>query len=115
MEVWEPLLPAAALQYIMESLVLPRVRLAVQAWDPLRDPVALHTWVHPWLVRLARAAAAAGPRCRRRCVLLCAFWGLAACVQVHAGWQAAAWQLQRWPLGVAASMGSGWPSVMSTL
>lgn len=49
-EVWEPLLPPAVLQLIMESLVLPRVRLAVQAWDPLRDAVALHTWVHPWLV-----------------------------------------------------------------
>jgi tuftelin-interacting protein 11 len=49
-EAWEPLLPAAALQYIMESLVLPQLRLAVQAWDPLRDTVALHTWVHPWLV-----------------------------------------------------------------
>ncbi len=50
-EAWEPLLPASALAYIMESLVLPRLRLAVQGWDPLRDTVALHTWVHPWLVR----------------------------------------------------------------
>ena len=49
-EAWEQLLPAAALQYIMESLVLPRLRQAVQAWDPLRDTVALHTWVHPGLV-----------------------------------------------------------------
>ena len=57
-EAWEPLLPAAALQYIMESLVLPRLRLAVQAWDPLRDTVALHTWVHPWLV--------SGQECRLR-------------------------------------------------
>ncbi|EFN58159.1 hypothetical protein CHLNCDRAFT_50559 [Chlorella variabilis] len=48
-EAWEAVLPGAALQYIMESLVLPRLRLAVQAWDPLRDTVALHTWVHPWL------------------------------------------------------------------
>lgn len=52
LEAWEPLLPPAVLQYIMESLVLPRLRLAVQGWDPLRDTVALHTWVHPWLVRL---------------------------------------------------------------
>ncbi|PRW56706.1 septin and tuftelin-interacting 1-like protein 1 [Chlorella sorokiniana] len=48
-EAWEPLLPPSALPYIMESLVLPRLRLAVQGWDPLRDTVALHTWVHPWL------------------------------------------------------------------
>lgn len=50
-EVWEPVLPPAALAHIMEHLVLPRLRAAVSAWDPLRDTVALHTWVHPWLVR----------------------------------------------------------------
>ena len=53
MEAWEALLPVAALQYIMESLVLPRLRLAVQSWDPLHDTVSLHTWVHPWLVSSA--------------------------------------------------------------
>lgn len=58
MEAWEPLLPGAVLQYIMDSLVLPRLRLAVQAWDPLRDTVALHTWVHPWLVGPAAATRA---------------------------------------------------------
>ena len=50
MEGWQPLLPPSALHLVMESLVLPRLRLAVQAWDPLSDPVALHTWVHPGLV-----------------------------------------------------------------
>lgn len=60
MEAWEPLLPPSALAYIMESLVLPRLRLAVQSWDPLRDTVALHTWVHPWLVRAGWAGWAEG-------------------------------------------------------
>mgnify|MGYP001042653856 FL=1 len=50
MEVWEPLLPRGALDHIMLHLVLPRLRQAVTAWDPLRDTVALHTWLHPWLV-----------------------------------------------------------------
>lgn len=59
-EAWEPLLPPSALAYVMESLVLPRLRLAVQGWDPLRDTVALHTWVHPWLVRAGWAGGAQG-------------------------------------------------------
>ncbi|GAB4821104.1 hypothetical protein N2152v2_008150 [Parachlorella kessleri] len=49
MEVWEPLLPRGALDHVMLHLVLPRLRQAVTAWDPLRDTVALHTWLHPWL------------------------------------------------------------------
>lgn len=54
MELWEPALPPAAIQHIMLHLVLPRLREAVGGWDPLRDTVALHTWVHPWLVSAFR-------------------------------------------------------------
>ena len=50
LEAWERLLPPAVLQQVMWQLVLPRLRAAVEAWDPLTDTVALHTWVHPWLV-----------------------------------------------------------------
>lgn len=40
----------------MEHLVLLRLRTAVSGWDPLRDTVALHTWVHPWLVGVGGVA-----------------------------------------------------------
>lgn len=50
MEVWEPLLPAPALGYVTHHLLLPRLRSDVGEWDPLKDPVAPHTWLHPWLV-----------------------------------------------------------------
>ena len=48
-EAWENVLPPSAMKYIMEHLVLPRLKSAVDAWDPTTDAVALHTWVHPWL------------------------------------------------------------------
>ncbi len=67
-EVWEPILPRGALDHVMLHLVLPRLRAAASAWDPLRDTVALHTWLHPWLVRA--------------CVRACGRAGVRACVRV---------------------------------
>ena len=49
LESWERVLPIVALDYVMQHLVLPRLKSAVDDWDPTSDPVALHTWVHPWL------------------------------------------------------------------
>lgn len=50
-ESWEPILPSSVILYVMQHLVLPKLQSAVQAWDPLHDPIAPHTWLHPWLVR----------------------------------------------------------------
>jgi tuftelin-interacting protein 11 len=51
-ENWRSVLPSSAIQYVMQCLVLPKLRLACQKWDPLVDDVAPHLWLHPWLVRL---------------------------------------------------------------
>ncbi len=51
-DVWEKVLPIPAFDYIMQHLVLPRLKTAVEAWDPTSDPIALHTWIHPWLPAL---------------------------------------------------------------
>jgi len=51
-DVWEKVLPLPAFEYIMQHLVLPRLKRAVDAWDPTSDPIALHTWIHPWLPSL---------------------------------------------------------------
>ncbi|KAH7616331.1 putative Septin and tuftelin-interacting protein 1-like protein 1 [Nannochloris sp. 'desiccata'] len=48
-DVWEKVLPLPAFNYIMQHLVLPKLKTAVDAWDPTSDPIALHTWIHPWL------------------------------------------------------------------
>lgn len=52
MDVWEKVLPLPAFDYIMQQLVLPRLKTAVDTWDPISDPIALHTWIHPWLPAL---------------------------------------------------------------
>jgi tuftelin-interacting protein 11 len=49
LETWDSLLPSAVLHYVMAHLVLPRLRSAVEAWDPGVDPVPPHVWLHPWL------------------------------------------------------------------
>ena len=47
---WKPHLPEPLRSYILSHLVMPKLRLSVDSWDPLSDPVAPHTWLHPWLV-----------------------------------------------------------------
>lgn len=51
-ENWRSVLPSSVIQYVMQCLVLPKLRLACQQWNPLVDNVAPHLWLHPWLVRL---------------------------------------------------------------
>ncbi|KAJ7548947.1 hypothetical protein O6H91_07G034300 [Diphasiastrum complanatum] len=49
LELWEKLLPASVLQSILEHLIMPKLMLAVDAWDPLLETVPIHAWLHPWL------------------------------------------------------------------
>ncbi|KAM7535524.1 hypothetical protein Aperf_G00000102748 [Anoplocephala perfoliata] len=49
-EAWQSLLPEDLLQQdLLDSLVLPKLKEAVDAWNPLTDRVPIHTWLHPWL------------------------------------------------------------------
>ncbi|KAK0075500.1 hypothetical protein PV325_006813 [Microctonus aethiopoides] len=48
-EHWMPLLPAWILDNILDLLILPKLTLEVEEWNPLTDTVPIHTWVHPWL------------------------------------------------------------------
>eukprot|EP00887_Chlorella_sp_A99_P006127 scaffold22.g6127.t1 len=85
LDAWERLLPPPLLHQarrrrggggrgVMVHLVLPRLRSAVQAWDPLTDTVALHTWVHPWLPFLGQQLEELWPVIRHKFASALAAW-----------------------------------------
>ena len=49
---WEPLVPEWIMENILDQLIMPRIQSEVEAWNPLTDVIPIHTWIHPWLLRL---------------------------------------------------------------
>ncbi|CAD1471179.1 unnamed protein product [Heterotrigona itama] len=49
LEHWMPLLPKWILENILDMLILPKLTLEVEEWNPLTDTVPIHTWIHPWI------------------------------------------------------------------
>ncbi|KAG6413194.1 hypothetical protein SASPL_125900 [Salvia splendens] len=49
LDSWEELLPPPILQAILDSVVMPKISAAVDSWDPHRETIPIHEWIHPWL------------------------------------------------------------------
>ncbi|XKL60152.1 hypothetical protein PGB90_001168 [Kerria lacca] len=46
---WIPLISNWILQNILQDMVLRRLQLQVDDWNPLTDRVPIHSWIHPWI------------------------------------------------------------------
>jgi len=51
-QLWEQVLPKKMIREIYDEIILRRLRKEVQHWDPRKDTVMVHTWLHPWLPHL---------------------------------------------------------------
>ena len=50
LEAWQYLMPKWLLDNLLQQIVIPRLVQEVDGWDPLTDPVPVHSWIHPWLL-----------------------------------------------------------------
>ncbi|RKP05513.1 GC-rich sequence DNA-binding factor-like protein-domain-containing protein, partial [Thamnocephalis sphaerospora] len=50
MEAWQPpLLPQFLFSSICDQVLIPKLRRALDDWNPRQDTAGVHTWLHPWL------------------------------------------------------------------
>lgn len=55
LDAWEGALPKALQDTLLQSAIMPKLKEGVERWDPGSSSTALHTWLHPWLPKLAQS------------------------------------------------------------
>ena len=50
---WAKAFSSALKSYVLNQMILPRLRVAVDDWEPTRSSVPIHVWIHPWLPYLS--------------------------------------------------------------
>ena len=51
---------------LLTEFVMPRLNEAVTNWEPARDEIPIHSWLHPWLPHLKEKLASLYPDIRRK-------------------------------------------------
>lgn len=71
---WADLIPANIMHNIRDLIVLPKLQSEVSQWDPLTDPVPIHSWLHPWLEILGEQLSIVYPTIRQKLSLALRQW-----------------------------------------
>ena len=48
-EKWVSLMHQSMVSSLMDQFVFSKLQMEIAAWDPLTDPIPIHSWVQPWL------------------------------------------------------------------
>ncbi len=73
-ELWAPVLPPVVLHHLLDSSVMPKIRAAVDSWEPRKETVPIHAWIHPWLPHLGQQLEQVYPTIRHRLGAALAAW-----------------------------------------
>lgn len=49
LETWSSLLPGFIHNLLLEQVIIPKLRLAIDHWNPRRTRETVHLWIFPWL------------------------------------------------------------------
>ena len=47
-EEYQTIFPQFIKNYLLLSVILPKLYEAVEIWDPTKDTVMIHIWIFPW-------------------------------------------------------------------
>ncbi|CAJ0581580.1 unnamed protein product, partial [Mesorhabditis spiculigera] len=48
-EHWLPIMPNWMKENLLDRIIVPKIEQTAQQWNPLTDPVPIHSWLIPWL------------------------------------------------------------------